>query len=487
MNRIMKFAMAAAIALVSGNAHAQLTGSNVLYGTGPNTYSASTNRPWDPSSVNNTAGVGVFHAGGVAACDGCHVMHNAGNGKIRSTVNAPWTNAVPAFLLQGSDQSSTCLMCHGTSSITVGVTASPTPYIMTNVGSAVANMQYTPGGDFGWLNIGGSLEPQYASHGHNIVAKDFPGFAADSRLAPGGTWKGAASGLAAFACSNCHDPHGRFRMQGAGTWTWAYPGGTGANLINAPIVASGSYGAAPAAGQAVGSYRLLAGRGYVPASNVASANPFPNNPPVAVAPPAYNKQERGGGVEEVRVAYGSGMSEWCQNCHTNIHMNNYVSGAMGSSGLRHPAGSAAYLKQDQADVYNKYISSGIWGATQNRYTSLVPFESAKTIVYDGNSGRSADLATLAAAAVPGANPAIFTASTNSNVMCLSCHRAHASGFAGMTRWNVDDTFITGAAGAFADTQGRTATGTLNAAYYGRAGGEFGSFQRSLCNKCHGKD
>ena len=69
-------------------------------------------------------------------------------------------------------------------------------------------------------------------------------------------------------------------------------------------------------------------------------------------------------------------------------------------------------------------------------------------------------------------------------MCLSCHRAHASGFAGMTRWNVDDTFITNGS-AFVDTQGRGAL--LQAAYYGRAAGNFGAFQRSLCNKCHGKD
>src|SRR5690349_25120913 len=58
----------------------------------------------------------AFHAGGVAACDGCHVMHNAQSGVAKSTAQtsavAPWTNVTNSYLLQGTDQSSTCLICH---------------------------------------------------------------------------------------------------------------------------------------------------------------------------------------------------------------------------------------------------------------------------------------------------------------------------------------------------------------------------------------
>ena len=114
MNGMLKFAMAAVIALASGNAYAQVrTGKEVL--------NANTNQ-WQPGALTGTnyivgtqvnSETGTFHAGGVAACDGCHVMHNASYGVARSTKVAPWTNAVPAFLLQGSDQSSTCLVCHG--------------------------------------------------------------------------------------------------------------------------------------------------------------------------------------------------------------------------------------------------------------------------------------------------------------------------------------------------------------------------------------
>ena len=186
------------------------------------------------------------------------------------------------------------------------------------------------------------------------------------------------------------------------------------------------------------------------------------------------------------MAYGSGMSEWCQNCHTNIHLDNYVSGAMGASGLRHPAGQGALLKPGQVNVYNTYISSGKFNGTGDHYTSLVPFEAAGKVAYDGNGGTTADITKLAGAANGADTAGIFVASSQSNVMCLSCHRAHASAFTAMVRWNPDDTFLTNAtpvhrhAGPRRRTPSRPATTAASRA-------DLGAFQRSLCNKCHGKD
>lgn len=484
MNRMLKFAMAAVIGLAFGSAQAQVTGGNVLNGGGsPTNWQANSNlwQPNGPYSNATSALSGTFHAGGVAACDGCHVMHNASNGKIRSTKVAPWTDAVPAFLLQGSDQSSTCLMCHG------GTGSATTSFIMTDTTQTVPGLNYTPGGDFGWLRLPDGTGPSASFRGHNVAAADF-GFTTESnRVAPGGTYSGSGSGAGQFACSNCHDPHGRYRMQGvsATNWTWAGPTGTGLATITQPIYSSGSYGLLPTTTEATGSYRLLAGRGYVPASNISSAFPFPNNPPVAIAPAQYNKTEGLAPSSQVRVAYGSGMSEWCQNCHTNIHLDNYLSGAMGSSGLRHPAGQGALLKPGQYDVYNKYVSSGQFNGTGDLYTSLVPFENAGKVAYDGNGGLTADITKLANAVGGSNTDGIFTATAQSNVMCLSCHRAHASAFTAMVRWNPDDTFLTNAT-QFVDTQTR-GTQTLTAGYYGRQPSDLGAFQRSLCNKCHGKD
>jgi len=497
MTRMLKFAMAAVIALAAGNALAQaaVTGKQVLN----NPVQAGGANLWVPlpgatpyagsPQVNETTG--TFHAGGVAACDGCHVMHNASKGVARSTTVAPWTDAVPAFLLQGSDQSSTCLMCHGDPIPQVGVSGKP--YVMTNTTNNASTFNYTPGGDFGWLRASYTASPGQR-HGHNVVASDF-GFVGEAMTAPGGTYTAATAGPGQFACSNCHDPHGRYRMEGAGgTFTWAGPADLAAAgalaAITQPIYSSGSYGNLPTNIAAVGSYRLLAGRGYVPASSMTSPFPFVSNPPVAIAPPAYNKSELNAGTvksNEVRVAYGSGMSEWCQNCHTNIHLDNYVSGAMGASGLRHPAGQGAVLKSGQFNTYNTYVSSGRFNGVGDQYTSLVPFENAGKITYNGYQGSTADITKLKNAANQADSAGILVASQQSNVMCLSCHRAHASSFNSAVRWNNDDTFITNSSGtAFVDTQGR-GNGVLQAGYYGRLPTDFGVFQRSLCNKCHGKD
>jgi hypothetical protein len=421
----------------------------------------------------------AFHAGGVAACDGCHVMHNANNGIAKSTVRngasvTPWTNVTNMFLLQGSDQSSTCLICHqGQQPIGLQFTVAD-----LQVAAGAAPKNRTPGGDFGWLTLGFGAANNGAPslgerHGHNIVANDW-GLVSDAALktAPGGTYA-VGTGKAAFACSSCHDPHGRYRMIADGTTQngVAFVGPFAQNSL--PIAASGSYGAAPLANTyAVGSYRLLAGQGYAPVSN--AAFPFPNDPPVAVAPLTYNSGEA---TNEVRVAYGTGMSEWCQNCHTNVHFNSDTR-AVGIAGFRHPAGSDAKLAANQITIYNTYLSSGKVnpGLTSN-YTSLVPFE----------QGKDKSLSVLKNNTVVGGS---IVADAGSNVMCLSCHRAHASAFDSMVRWDQQATFLTDGTNFTAGLTNRSLAQT-QAGYYdrgvGTGGTAIGYYQRSLCNKCHGKD
>ncbi len=430
----------------------------------------------------------AFHDGGVASCDGCHVMHNASNGKSVTTKGGQpaRSDKTNPFLLQGSDQSSTCLNCHsGTGSYKVADLAAA---------DQIPPGNYTPGGDFGYLRKNYSWTTSYGSsktsvgdrHGHNVVAKDFGLTSIDNSRAPGGAFM-TGTGIAAFACSNCHDPHGRYRLQGSTSQPVIRGPMKNDAAIN-PIVASGSY-AIPAgvdmATEAVGVYRILAGKDYRPASN--PGFPFANDPPVAVSPETFNQVETAG---EVRVAYGQGMSEWCQNCHTYIHLDNYATGA---DGLVHPAGNGAKLRQLQADIYNKYRGSGdLTGTFQ--YTSLVPFESQETdLTKLGPAATSTD-----APGSPVAADSIFAAVPNtSNVMCVSCHRAHASAWNSSLRWNMDSTFTTlatypgsnatGEAGLGEFAQGRTMDET-KAGYYGRTvGGGVAPFNRSLCNKCHAKD
>lgn len=413
----------------------------------------------------------AFHDGGVAQCDGCHTMHNS-SGNAKMTVNNLPTGTANAYLLQGSDASSTCLKCHssgGASPSGYRIATYPTP------AAGVAPVQMTPGGDFSWVqkaynwvtSRGTNGSSVAERHGHNVVASDFS-YVADSKLttSPGGNYPASS-----LACSSCHDPHGKYRIMDAAGTTVATTG--------KPISHSGSYGELPTASEAVGAYRILGGSGYLPKSMAASPGlAFANNVPIAVAPSTYNRSEA---TTETRVAYGQNMSEWCANCHAGLHNDAYP------TNLRHPAGNGAKFSTDIVANYNSYKASGdLTGTIATAYTSMVPFE-------EGTS----DLATLASHAV---NDGSQTggASTSNNVMCLSCHRAHASGWDSMTRWNMKSDYLT-IAGEYPATdataadakkgeysQGRTKA-EVTATYYGKPATTYATYQRSLCNKCHAKD
>ncbi|MBI5441923.1 MAG: cytochrome C [Deltaproteobacteria bacterium] len=423
---------------------------------------------------------GAFHSGGVAECEGCHTMHNSLEG-------APMTPAFPQYqagpyLLKGSDQGSVCLNCHQHA----GDTGPSSYHVSTAPGDMPDGsppLQLTPGGDFGWLKktytwtarAGAAPETSAGErHGHNIVAVDY-GYGPDTT--PTGAPGGGAPGIAgypvpALSCTSCHDPHGKYRLN-ANNGAFSTGG--------KPIRGSGSYGAVPDATTAVGSYRLLAGAGYQPKS-LPGSNAFVFAPPIAVAPDTYNRAEVDNGTSQVIVAYGKNMSLWCANCHAQMHTT------FGT--VVHPAdqtmSSTASLGGGVgvATAYNAYRKSGNLGGSQaTAYWSLVPFQHDNFVDLNQLKG--------------------FVGSTNGptsgvdRVMCLSCHRAHASGFDSMTRFGVGNEFITVAdatgdplwpdpAANPAQAQGRTVAETQQA-YYGRPATVFAPYQRALCNKCHAKD
>ncbi|WP_157698791.1 cytochrome C [Geobacter sp. DSM 9736] len=383
-------------------------------------------------------GAALFHTG-TGSCDGCH-GRQTGAGQ-----------AATGSMLIGSDAGSTCLLCHEGPAAGPGEQyhVSTPPAVM---GPGIPPRQLTPGGDFGWLKksywwtdrengaSGGEEASPGERHGHNIVARDF-GYVGDRTHlhAPGGIFP-----VDALSCVSCHNPHGASR---------AVEGFTSVR-------------------QPSGSYRMLGGAGYRP-KNDPSIPAFTADAPAAIAPRVYNRSEAAG---DTRVAYGRGMSEWCRNCHTSVH-----SGA----GFGHPAGAEAVLGGRIAANYNSYVASGdLSGSWSSSYSSLVPYEMVtdEHAVMEGAAHASG-------AASSGPDPG-----TTANVMCLTCHRAHASGWDSMTRWNTGATFIV-ANGRYPGTddpessrfaQGRTTLET-RAGYYDRRPGAFAPFQRSLCNKCHPRD
>jgi len=398
----------------------------------------------------------AFHSGGVAECGGCHSMHSP--------------KAGGTFLLVGTDASSACLTCHQNAADT-----GPSSYHVStapgSLGPGQAPLQRSPGGDFGWIKkdytftVRGTTSTEDGdTHGHNIIAADFA-YAVDgvNSTAPGGAF--ASSQL---ACNSCHDPHGKYRR---------LPNGDIAPT-GAPILASGSYATSttpgytdpPAAGLALGVYRLLAGDGYAKAA-------FPGVPP-AKAPNTYNRSEA---TDQIRVAYGhsstangrTAWGEWCATCHGDMHSSgNYV----------HPVDET--LGSTVAGLYNAYIKTGdLTGVAGTSFSSLAPFME--------NTNDHALLATHAKSD----DSFLNGPGSSDRVSCLSCHRAHASGWEYALRWNMEGEFMTvnslypgtdstPAVPQFA--RGRLSTET-QAAYYDRPVTTFASYQRVFCNKCHAKD
>jgi len=414
----------------------------------------------------------TFHSGGVAACEGCHTMHNSLEGQ-KISVGA---NAGP-YLLRGSDQSSTCIECHGETPL--GSSYHMVTYPDPAAGTPPGN--YTPGGDFAWLKKtytwipSGSVATETSKgerKGHNIVAADFSYVSdAANTTAPGGTYPAGSLG-----CQSCHDPHGRYRRDTTGTIsTTGLPIRTsGSYLGNSGVVADNE----PNSWSAVGVYRLLGGNGYTPKS--LGSNAFTEDVPVAKVNSTY-QGTAGEQTLQYRVAYGSNMSEWCSNCHANMHRPSYSSG---KAALTHPSG--APLTAAVVANYNAYKKSGdMTGVVASSGNTLIPYEIGST-----------DYAAIASLAV---NSATFAGpvDTAAKVMCLSCHRAHASGFDSMLRFGLGNEFITVAdsAGIVSwpdltanpdQARGRTALET-QAAYYNRLPTAFAPYQRVLCNKCHAKD
>jgi cytochrome c553 len=324
----------------------------------------------------------------------------------------------------------------------------------------------TPGGDFGWLKksylftvLGSVNTDSGQTHGHNIVAVNFNYVTdPDNTVAPGGSNFPSPQ----LACTSCHDMHGKGRWLTTGAYAKA----------TQPIYTSGSYGAIPStspSNMATGVYRMLRAGDTV--INVT----FPALPPVAVTNSSYNRSEF---FTQTRTAYGSGMSPFCGTCHPDMHS---------SAGIqRHPQDVA--MSGPIQGNYNSYVKSGdMTGSPTTSYLSLVPYE-------EGLTYSAANITTMKGHALID-DSYLNGPSGAAQIMCLSCHRAHATGFPNMMRWNNEGAFIvynglypgtdsTPTAPEFA--RGRTSTETA-ASYYNRNVTKFAVYQRSLCNKCHAQD
>jgi predicted CXXCH cytochrome family protein len=338
----------------------------------------------------------AFHDGGVAECAGCHTMHNSQDGQLVDAAN-PNGNA---YLLNAGNSSDTCLRCHA------------------SYGQFAGGEGYGAGGDFYWVTKtwswsahGHAYSSDADAHGHNVISPA-NNLAQDATLtqAPGGDFLSQY-----LTCTSCHDPHGNqnFRI--------LYDSNSG------PVYNGGRYDFASDAPIAKGnSRRTISGSG----------------------------QES----DLAHTVYKAGMSDWCANCHDQLHSDN-------TTKFVHPTGQG--MGSTVAASYNAYVSSDdlVGGNVATSYMGLVPFEAVNVDLDLIDSTNYSEGPTGV-----------------DQVMCLSCHRAHASPFNDMTRWDMSETFL--ADSHPSDLAEGATQADLDNMYYDYS---FVQNQRSLCNKCHVKD
>ena len=285
-------------------------------------------------------------------------------------------------------------------------------------GQFASGQGFGPGGDFYWVTKSWSW---IAGSRSETSPGDSHGHNLEapayglSRDLSRGTAPGGTFRSAELGCTSCHDPHGN------------------------------------------GNFRMLYGAGAGPAvmgGRFTFANPAPLARGIgAITIPGQTTP--GDETDSRHSVYKSGMSEWCANCHGLYH-------EAGGSGFAHPVGEN--LGSAQAGQYNLYLGQQNPGGgnVEASWWSLVPFEAV-----------GVDLAS--------ANPFGWTTGPGAadRVMCLSCHRAHASPFRVAGRWDFDAALLVDAHPAPGD--GGASAADVSRRDYGYA---YSTGQGTLCRKCH---
>lgn len=182
-------------------------------------------------------------------------------------------------------------------------------------------------------------------------------------------------------------------------------------------------------------FRMLHSSGPVPAGEAFFSRPAPDAAGVGLDSAAEGPSHH--------TAYRSGMSGWCGNCHGRYHE--------GGSGSGFAHGVDRMLGAELRERYARYDGDAdpTGGDPSRAYLPEVPFE-------DPTSAP-------ASSAGPG---------VGSRIMCLTCHRAHASSAPAAGRWDFNVERL-------ADDGRESGSHPLPSPYSDPE-------QGALCAKCHGE-
>jgi len=296
------------------------------------------------------AGLAGVHDQGVGSCQLCHAMHTAGGGGP-----GQGGGGGGASLLRDGPASDICLNCHATDSGAVMAFDPLVPSPERGPGNFIFLLSDNL--NDGLSGVSNPIPGDAA--GHNVRAPGH-GLSADGTrmTSPGGTYPANQ-----LKCTSCHDPHGNTN------------------------------------------YRMLRG----PGNQQGSGGRFTYAAPIATGLGLTAGEVESGANH---VAYISGMSLWCANCHFDYLDDHNKS----LSNFQHPTDGT--LDSDQILQYAIYNGTldPTGGLQSLAYLAEVPFEDG------GNTPSTTNGPTV-----------------SSRLMCLTCHRAHATSAPSAGRWDFNVT------------------------------------------------
>jgi hypothetical protein len=354
----------------------------------------------------------LYHSYDGLVCYDCHTLHNSEDGAVVINHGGPY-----ARLLNQPTVTDVCLACH----VYPASAIFKAPAVMSTNGSLPANISH-PAGDFYWSLID-------SKKGHNpakSLGVQALSMTSDQVLikSPGGNFS-----IEDWDCDSCHGPHNMF---GADVTAWrrlrrkvngiVHTGNETAHL--GVDTDGGDQGSTDSGHEPI----LSNDRGDIQGTSYVNHRSDGNPLEGADLLKSYGDTNKN--------VYRGGFSSFCSCCHGDFHGgNNETESAdngqtrVNSAWVRHPTnidmndtvegrkyGINTYAKQ----VVNSQGTSPNPTGYDWRYPLAQP---------DSDFTVKVNIASMNDAG---------TAIANDRIMCLTCHKAHASKYANMTRWNTND-------------------------------------------------
>ncbi|MBC8317782.1 MAG: hypothetical protein H8E41_07730 [Desulfobulbaceae bacterium] len=391
-----------------------------------------------------SAGGGVntaqYHSYDGLICTDCHTMHNSEDGADVMWVNIDGTvTGGPAHeLLKRENWTDMCLSCHMQGQNTASTAALPdvsqengqwtAPIVMTLDGVDPAGISM-PAGDFYYSNLDPKKghNPAYTPSGTkgSFPATDLSVFmAVDPVLGavpPGGNLDGDDE----WSCHTCHGMHSRF----SGSYTaWRQVSRSTNGIIHTgPVV---SFGVETATGNKTqnAAYEPIKSNSRGDVQGTAYVNTRLDGNPVEGANLWADE------ADDNKNVYRGGFSSFCSTCHGDFHGEGTLESDLDAN--TNPDGSGRWIRHPTNILMDTTPASRKYGITT--YTATITNAQGNNPNPVGYDWRypliqpDTDF-TVSSTAASMATPA--TALAESRISCLTCHKAHATQYENMTRWD----------------------------------------------------